>query len=156
MVRGHSDGPAARFNYPHGIAVDAQDGVLIADSFNHCIRHLAPDGAQCHLSGARELPLGQPICSSETCPHCCPCSLRRPGTVTTLAASQPGANCVAVDATTLYWTNYDGGSVMKAPKGGGSATLIAFNQDVPDGITVDGTSVYWTNYEGGTVMKAPK
>ncbi len=46
---GLADGPPdqARFNWPQGIAVDPRTGVVfIADTENHCIRRLSPDGGR--------------------------------------------------------------------------------------------------------------
>ncbi|MGY3088124.1 sugar lactone lactonase YvrE [Hymenobacter sp. UYAg731] len=44
-------GPAARFNLPHGVAVNA-DGVLyVADTFNHTIRKITPAGHVTTLAG---------------------------------------------------------------------------------------------------------
>lgn len=50
---GHQDGPAgqARFNSPHGIAVDAAGNILVADEANHVIRRIAPDGTVSTLAG---------------------------------------------------------------------------------------------------------
>lgn len=59
-----------------------------------------------------------------------------------------------MDATSVYWTDSSGGTVMKAPLGGGTPTTLAPGQVGPDGIAVDGTSVYWTNNDDpGAVMK---
>jgi DNA-binding beta-propeller fold protein YncE len=58
-----------------------------------------------------------------------------------------------VDATSVYWANNGGGTVMKVPISGGTPTTLASGQTTPWGIAVDATSVYWTNYGGGTVMK---
>jgi hypothetical protein len=60
----------------------------------------------------------------------------------------------------VYWTNYNDGTVMKAPLGGGAPTILASGQSGPAGIVVDATSVYWVNqgvYMGvdGAVMKVP-
>jgi len=43
---GHQDGAGelARFNRPWGIAVDLDDSVLVADTYNHCIRKIQSDG----------------------------------------------------------------------------------------------------------------
>jgi hypothetical protein len=63
---------------------------------------------------------------------------------------------IAVDATSVYWTNeYSSGTVMKVPTGGGTPTTLASGQSYPQGIAVDATSVYWTNDISGTVMKVP-
>ena len=35
------DAAAASFNWPRGVAVDAQGGVLVADSYNHRVRRIA-------------------------------------------------------------------------------------------------------------------
>jgi sugar lactone lactonase YvrE len=44
--RGFSDdqGLQARFNHPYGVAVDSDNNVYVADSHNHRIRKIAPDG----------------------------------------------------------------------------------------------------------------
>ena len=44
-------GRAARFNTPRGIAVDGGGTVYVADTFNHAIRTIAPDGTVRTLAG---------------------------------------------------------------------------------------------------------
>jgi len=80
------------------------------------------------------------------------------GTVTTLATGQQGASlALALDGTTLYWTNYAfPGDVMKMPASGGAVTIIATGQNLPAQVVVDDTSVYWTNSGSGQVMRTPK
>jgi hypothetical protein len=56
----------------------------------------------------------------------------------------------SVDATSLYWTNYNDGTVMKMPTSGGTPTTLASSQNNPGFIAVDATSVYWTNFSGGS------
>ena len=50
---GHANGPGAEalFFHPTGLAVPASGGLLIADSGNHCIRFIAPDGVVADYAG---------------------------------------------------------------------------------------------------------
>ena len=55
---------------------------------------------------------------------------------------------IAVDGTSVYWTNYDGtGTVRKVPIDGGPLATLGSGFSFPSGITVDTRSVYWTDYD---------
>ena len=81
----------------------------------------------------------------------------------TLASGQQNTSGIAVDATSVYWTDTGAGSVMRVAIAGGSPTTLASGQGTPDVVAIDATSVYWTN-EGtyansnndGTVVKVAK
>jgi len=45
-------GSAARFNTPRGLAVDANDNVYIADTSNHTVRKMTPEGVVTTLAGS--------------------------------------------------------------------------------------------------------
>jgi hypothetical protein len=83
------------------------------------------------------------------------------GTPTTLASGQPFVGGLAVDATSVYWTNqgntiFDGAIMKVAIVGGTPITLASEQLGVLAEIAVDATSVYWTgNGENETLRKVP-
>ena len=52
---GYRDGPAAaaRFETPSGVAIDARGALLVADTGNHVIRRISPDGVVTTVAGDR-------------------------------------------------------------------------------------------------------
>jgi len=57
---GFADGAAAgaRFHSPHGVAVDAEGSIIVADVWNYCIRKVSPDGTVSTIAGSREQEYG--------------------------------------------------------------------------------------------------
>jgi hypothetical protein len=57
---------------------------------------------------------------------------------------------VAVDETSVYWTDQANGpglgSVQRLPLAGGAPSPVASNLRSPEAIAVDSTGVYWTDY----------
>ena len=79
------------------------------------------------------------------------------------SAAVPGG--IALDSTFVYWTSApetDGmGTVIQAPKTGGTNVTLASAQAIPTGIALAGPYVLWTNDPatpdaGPTVLLAPK
>jgi hypothetical protein len=76
------------------------------------------------------------------------------GTPTTIVSVQGTQSGIAVNATTVYWTDGNGsGDITKAPLTGGAATTIATGQYGCYTIAVDATSVYWQENGTGTVTR---
>jgi hypothetical protein len=63
---------------------------------------------------------------------------------------------IVVDSASVYWADFQGGTVMKMPLGGNVApTTIASGQAYPSWMAIDSTNLYWTNQASpGTAMKA--
>jgi hypothetical protein len=77
-------------------------------------------------------------------------------TITTLASTGSSPTGIALDATSVYWTeDWSGGAVKKVDKtnGGTVTTLASGRSNGPASIAIDSTSVYWTEYASGTVNK---
>lgn len=75
-------------------------------------------------------------------------------TPTAIAEHQSMPTGIAVDATSIFWTNGNqqgtGGSVMRAPLSGGAPTQVGQSAN-PGAIAVDTTMVYWTDLSEGTI-----
>ena len=85
-----------------------------------------------------------------------PSSSRCTSTPRAIATEQDGPALVAVDATSAFWTNQNGGQVMSALLDGGEPRALAEKQH-PYGIAIDATHVYWTNnLAPGSVVRVPK
>jgi hypothetical protein len=68
---------------------------------------------------------------------------------------------VAVDATFVYWTEPQSGTIRKATKTGGQSTIIATGQDNPRAIAAMDNFVYWGNIgtgatTGGSIRRTPQ
>ena len=84
------------------------------------------------------------------------------GTPIVLASGDVGAWSIAVDGTSVYWTNPDRHTVMKVPVAGGTAASIAPASAASAGLSpwdvaTDLGGVYWSYYNApGAVMVAPR
>ena len=66
----------------------------------------------------------------------------------------PFLGSLAADATSLYWTDYFLGAVMKIPLTGGTATPLASAEVDASTLVLDQGFVYFSSL--GQVMKVPK
>lgn len=74
--------------------------------------------------------------------------------VTAMARGQANPQAIAVDAESVYWANFDDGTVHACPLAGcgDGPRTIARDQGGPNAIATDGARVYWTNRTSSTVM----
>jgi hypothetical protein len=68
------------------------------------------------------------------------------GGVPVLLASGHEFGRIAVDASSVYFTDGNAGTVMKVPIAGGPTTTLAVGQAGARAVAVDATHVYWTSY----------
>ncbi len=88
--------------------------------------------------------------------------LASPPTATVLTTTDTLTNCIAVDATSIYWTESsatsipDAGSLsrlMRVSKGGGTPMLMVDAIDSPGCAVIDSASAYVTR--GSTILQVP-
>ena len=137
-----------------GAAVSCDDG-------NPCTLDSCSPGTGCAHPAGNGGAVCRPtagLCDlAETCTGAsadCPPDQLLPGpNVETVASGQAFPNGIAVDGTSLYWTNNNDGTIRKMALGGGVPVTLATGQASPWAIAVDGTNVYWTNLGDGTIRK---
>ena len=79
------------------------------------------------------------------------------GTPSILVNGQASPTGVAVNASSIFWTDTPGGpgTIWSAPISGSPAVQLADGQSQPGGIAVNSTSLFWTNSNSGQVMTMP-
>lgn len=84
---GYADGagPEAQFNYPRGIAIDPSGNLFVADSGNHVVRKIAPDGTVTTYAG-RVPQTAYDTCTGSTDGDPWSARFNRPGSVAADAA----------------------------------------------------------------------
>jgi hypothetical protein len=73
------------------------------------------------------------------------------------ASAQPSPRSLAVDATTVFWTN-DDGTVVKLDKGapGTTPTVLAAGQHSPLSLALDAEYAYWASPGDGAIRRVAK
>jgi sugar lactone lactonase YvrE len=133
-------GPAtkARLYYPVGLAVDAAGNLFIADTGNHRIRKVSPDGTITTVAGSGPTGPDKGVAAGDGGPA--------------TAATLRGPMCLAVDGSgNLFFSEFDpwGTRAPLTPRG-----LV--RKVSPDGIitTVAGNGVYAFSGDGGPAVAA--
>lgn len=87
---------------------------------------------------------GEPPIQDPGCPEC-----------TVLAVDLVGGRGLVLDDAFVYFTDQDGGTIERVPKGGGERELLQAGQPQPYGVAVTAEHLFWTTFvEGGSVVRA--
>jgi sugar lactone lactonase YvrE len=147
-------------NSPYSIAVDATNVYFVNNGADHIYQQPKDGSGGGVLLASPEEPMG--IAVGEGFVYYTETGkgnvVRVPiggGTLFTLASGRSFPRYVALcsdctDNTYVYWTEFDGGNVMKNQRTAAqsAAVTLASGESSPDGIAVDGDYVYWV--EQGT------
>ena len=80
-----------------------------------------------------------------------PCNVTQP---TVLFSGGKSIQFMALDDDSVFWTDFDLGTVSSIPKGGGGQNVIAPNRGNPSGLAVRDGKIYWTEFFGNIVKSA--
>jgi hypothetical protein len=72
-----------------------------------------------------------------------------------LASGGKEIQFVALDDTTVYWTDFALGTVNAVPKSGGASRVLAVGRGNPSGIVARSGSVFWAEFSSDVVMSTP-
>ena len=83
-----------------------------------------------------------------------------PAGLTVLAADLKRPYDLTIDATGVYWTDMDMGTVNSVPLSGGTPFVLASDMPEPSALVIDADNVYWTNLgiatDEGSVLRVAK
>jgi hypothetical protein len=63
---------------------------------------------------------------------------------------------LALDGESVYWADRLEGTIVGAPKGGGTSRVLASGRGLPGSIAVDGDALYWVEKRSESVWTMPK
>ncbi len=160
-------GSAARFKYPEGIAVDPTGNIFVADTDNHTIRKITPEGAVTTVAGTPGASgitdgVGSAARFSNPADVAVDASgnifvadsygnkairkISPQGVVTTLTRNVGYPTDIDVDTSGNLYVADNDGSVRKVSPEGTVVTLASLpNYNRPHGIAVDGTGNVYVN-----------
>jgi len=104
-----------------------------------------PDGSTTTTGGSSEADSGTTGSGIDDpgCPECM-----------VLAYGLEDGRGLAVDLTTVYFSDQARGTIERVDKAGGNGGVLASDQDAPYGVAVSGEHVYWSNFvDDGAVMR---
>jgi hypothetical protein len=124
----------------------ANDASVTSDAAAPDVDSCAPGHLQCGSTCV------DPQTDDANCGGCglaCPTGCSAGRCVVTLASTTGGCGvAIAVDATSVYWTDACAGAVMKVPLAGGAVTTLASSPGASS-LAIDATNVYFSDgYEG--------
>ncbi len=142
-------GTAARFNLPYGIAADGAANLVIADTYNHTIRKITPDGTVSTIAGAARTTGsadGAALVARFNLPT--GVALDHAGNIFVVDSGNFTIRKISVDGSVSTLAGLAG--IHGSADGTGSAARFSY----PIGITVDNLgTAYVTDQAGNTIRK---
>lgn len=132
---------------------DAFPGDSASDSSTSCDVGLILCGGSCVNPATDAKNCGQ--CGHNCVFSTCTASACDP---VTLASGQESPLDLAIDTSSVYWTNTNGGTVMSCSVGGcgnHAATLSPIQGNNPTALAIDSTSFYWLDFADGKLQQCP-
>jgi len=142
-------GVAARFNAPRGVAVDGAGNLYVADTGNHCIRKITPDGTVTTLCGQAGSP-GSSDGTGSTARFKSPYGITVTAAGDTIYIADSSNHEIRMITAAGSVTTYAGTGSPGSSDGTGTAAGFNF----PRAIVVDGLGyVYVADTSNGTIRK---
>jgi len=142
-------GIAAQFDTPGGLALDASGNLLVADTGNHTIRRIAPDGTVVTVAGAAGIPGttdGLGTAARFNAPTCL--AITATGSVYISDAQNHTIRLMAADGTVSTYA----GTAGKPGQVDGDRSTALFNE--PNGLALSANGTLYVADYGNSVIRA--